>query len=263
MRRQILIPLFCLIFFLSLLSPRYYRAPWYEQWLLNVLHPFSWLATAVQESIGDLSRHYFFLVGTSKENEKLGRELRALERQLASLNEIKGENERLVALLALKENFSQGSVAARVIGFDPRSEIQSLTINKGAKEGLMPLRPVVAVGGLVGRVGPVFSHSAKVLLLIDPNSSVDVIFAKNRGRGLAMGESGGLRVEFVKEEWEIGEGELILTSGLDGFFPKGIPVGEVKSYKKTGRGVYEEIQAKPLVDFHKLEEVLVLTQHAR
>lgn len=213
--------------------------------------------------------HYFFLVGVARENETLRRELsRLIDKQIV-FEELAKENERLAKLLDLKETRWKEAIAAKVIAFDPRSEFLSVHINKGALDGVRPDLPVVTNEGLVGRVGPVFKKESIVLLIVDPASFIDVFVERSNFRCLLRG-SGFFRhaelkhgfflthLEYLKKISDIQEKDVLLTSGLDQIFPKGIVIGSVVSIGKDSQGLFLKADVLPSVDFAKLTEVLIL-----
>lgn len=256
---RFLVPLFAGLIFLSLLSVRARRSPLYEQWVLGALSPVTDLFRWTADGIRGTWNHYFYLAGVSRELPVLREEVELLKRQLAENRELIQENDRLKELLDLKQKTFPKSVAARVTAFDPRSEFKSVRIDKGSDHGIRPDMPVTAAAGLVGKVGPVFKKEALVLLIADPASFADVLVSRSRVRGLLAGNAGLLtRVEFLKKESDVQEGDAVVTSGLDQLYPKGILVGEIQGIEKDPLGVFQSAKVAPAVDFGRLEEVLVL-----
>ncbi len=266
---RLLIPFGLALFFLSLLSGRTRRAPWYEQWAWNSVSPLVSVFTAVKNKTASVWTHYFYLVGVSKKNDWLQKEVSALKQKQIAFRLLSQENDRLKELLQLKETSWPESVAARVIALDPRSEFKSIRINKGSRDGIAPDMPVVSVEGLVGKVGPVFKRDAIVLLIVDPASYVDVAVERSSLRALLRG-AGLLRkaklqhgffltnLEYLKRESDIRVKDAIVTSGLDGFYPRDVLAGEVMGIEKDASGLFLKADVLPAVDFAKLKEVLVL-----
>lgn len=266
---RFLLPFALGLFFLSLLSTKTRRAPWYEQWAWNTIAPVVSVFTVVKNKTASVWNHYFYLVGLSKENDLLQKEVAVLKQKQITFRLLSQENDRLKDLLQLKENHWPEAVAGRVIALDPRSEFKSLRINKGSRDGIASDMPVVSIEGLVGKVGPVFKRDAIVLLLVDPSSYVDVMVERSLLRALLRG--GGLlhkaelqhgfflsQMEYLKRESDIRRKDTIVTSGLDGFYPRGILVGEVVTIEKDGSGLFLKAGVLPAVDFTRLKEVLVL-----
>lgn len=267
-RWRFFLPLFLALFFLSLLSSGKRRAPWYEQWVLNFFSPLTKVFSSAVHGTGDIWHHYIWFVGLSEEVEDLRRNNEALRQKLVISNELQKENIRLHSLLSLKQNYFPEGVAAKVVGLDPFAEYKSLRINKGSKDGIAADMPVVAGAGLVGKIGPVFKKEAVVLLIADPASHIDVVVSRSRLRALLTGVGSSktvevrpsflTRLEYLKNTSDIQASDWVVTSGLDGLFPKGILVGEVSKVKKDPHGIFLTAHVAPAVDFGGLEEVLVL-----
>ncbi|OGQ06165.1 MAG: rod shape-determining protein MreC [Deltaproteobacteria bacterium RIFCSPLOWO2_01_44_7] len=264
---QYLIPIILTLFFLSLLSTRTHRALWYEQWALNLISPVTSVLSWSKNQVADHWKHYLYLVGAGKRNIALENELKILRQKVVTFDELVFENQRLNDVLSLKQNSWPDSIAAKIIGYDPRSEYKSIKINKGSSQGVKTDMPVVAMDGLVGKVGPVFSNEAIVLLVIDPASSVDVIVERSRVRGLLVGMAKDTelrpgyfltRLEYLNRTSDLQISDVVITSGLDQLFPKGLLVGTVETISNNRFGIFLDADVVPTVDFSKLEEVLVL-----
>jgi rod shape-determining protein MreC len=149
-----------------------------------------------------------------------------------------------------------------VIGvqLDPKG-LQLVTIDRGADAGLARMMPVVVSGGVVGRVHSVSGSTADVLLVTDRNSSVATRVARSRARAnvRGTGDPYTCRLDYALRSDDLVEGDLLVTSGTDRVFPRGLPVGHVRNLKKQGQGLYQKADVAPVVDITKLEEVLVVT----
>jgi rod shape-determining protein MreC len=121
---------------------------------------------------------------------------------------------------------------------------------------------VIAAAGVVGRVQRVFGGWCDVLLAADPKSSIDVVVARTGGRGVVKGIAGSdryrTRIEYLERKDEAAEGDLVVTSGLGGFFPHDLPVGKIVKVDKRGFGLYQDAEVQPVVEFGKLRDVLVV-----
>jgi rod shape-determining protein MreC len=119
--------------------------------------------------------------------------------------------------------------------------------------------PVVDAKGVVGRLVSVSANYAKVLLLVDQNSAVDCLIQRSREKGIVKGLSSGLcKLDYVVRAGDVVVGDVVVTSGMDRVFPKGLPVGEVVEVEDTPWEFFKDIKVRPMVDFAKLEEVLVI-----
>jgi rod shape-determining protein MreC len=260
-------PLILALVFFSLTSQRARRATWYESALLNIVSPLQWAATSVWDSAGSVWNSYIWLVGISDENRKLRKENASLKGQIIRMEEVKRENERLRSLLNYKSATPYPTVVGRVIANDPRAEFKSITIDKGSKDGLEVLMPVIGPKGLVGRIGRLSSHMAQVLLITDPNSAVDVIVQRSRARALLVGTAKKTelktayyisRLEYLRRVSDVKDEDVVVTSGFDQIYPPGIPVGTIHNVVGSNYGVFKSADVAPFEDFAELGEVIVL-----
>lgn len=238
-----------------------------RQELSRVFRPLYVAATWVESSVLSTWNHYIHLTRVSVENEQLRSEVVQLRSELQAIGESQVENARLRSLLLMAEPWSRHPIAARVIASHPHHDVQTITIDRGWADGIARDRPVMAEGGLVGRVRVITEHTATVLMLTDPNSSVDVMDLRSRVRGLLVGAVRSTewrrpieltQLEYVSHDSDIQEGDSLITSGMDGVYPKGLPVGRVQELNKDEFGLFEEAWVLPLADLSRLEEVLVL-----
>ncbi len=150
-------------------------------------------------------------------------------------------------------------MAAQVIGRDPTGWFKSVIIDKGKNSGIKVNMPVVNSKGVVGRLVSVSYNYAKVLLVIDQNSAVDCIIQRSRDNGIVKGLSSKVCIlDYVLKTSDVRVGDMVITSGLDRVFPKGIPVGEVIDVKNPPGGLFKDVKVRPMVDFSNLEELLVI-----
>jgi len=160
------------------------------------------------------------------------------------------EARRLQTLLSLEEREPYRFVAARIIGKEQGALAKTLWIDKGEAHGLKPGMPVMALPGLIGRLTNVSRHSAKVQLLIDEGSNVDVLVERTRQQGMLRGAgSRGCVVRYISKIQDVREGDVILTSGLSNVFPKGLLVGKVVHTDRSDAGMFLNIRVSPFADF--------------
>jgi len=182
-----------------------------------------------------------------------------LKRENSRYRELLATHERLRSLLQFKKVIDRPVVAAQVIGLDPTGWFRSILIDKGQDDGIRSDMPVVNASGVVGRIVSVSSSYAKVLLIIDQNSAVDCLTQRSRDRAMVKGTSGQVcKMDYMAKSSDAVVGDLVITSGLGGIFPKGLPVGKVSSVKEGDDKLFKDIDVMPFVDFSKLEEVLVI-----
>jgi rod shape-determining protein MreC len=207
----------------------------------------------------ELWSNYFFLVNVRRENADLRKELNALKMENSRYRESLFTYQRLKALLQFKQSINIPAVAAQVIGLDPTGWFRSVIIDKGTRAGIRMDMPVVNASGVVGRVVSVSPHYAKVLLLTDQNSAVDSLIQRSRDRGIVRGLSADTcALDYMIKTSDVRVGDTVVTSGLGGVYPKGIPIGQVVSLEDSPGDLFRHIIVKPAVDFSRLEEVLVI-----
>ncbi len=215
----------------------------------------------VQTSVSDFWDNYINLVNAQDENITLKKEVNSLKRELADLKEDLAELNRLRNLINIEYRPDWKTIGVRILAWrlGANDFFDSFLLSKGFFSGAKVGTPIIDAKGLVGRVLKAGPYTSVALLLTDSGSSVAVISEKGRVSGILQGNGHNkfLSMRFVKQNEKISVGELVLTSGLDLSFPKGIPVGKVVNVK-YGKNSMLDIQVEPLVVFDKLEEVLLL-----
>lgn len=202
---------------------------------------------------------YFNGINSYNENIRIKKELASLKIENSRYRELLATHQRLQKLLQFKETLEQPILAAQVIGRDPTGWFKSVIIDKGEKSGLKINMPVVNAQGVVGRLVSVSGNYAKVLLIIDQNSAVDCIIQRSRDSGILKGYTSKVcDLGYVLKTSDIVAGDIVITSGLGGVFPKGVPVGQVTEVKDQDGELFKNVSIKPAVDFSKLEELLVI-----
>jgi rod shape-determining protein MreC len=228
--------------------------------LLEVMHPLQMGATALSRRTGQLWDRYVALWSIQEQNEELRRRLESLEGVAQQARELDLANQRLERLLALQEHLGGTAVAARVIGRSTVAWVQTLILDKGERHGVTKGMAVLAPEGVVGRVMAAGPHTARVLLISDPNSGIDGLVQRTRVRGIASGTiDGGCVLKYVQRGDEVQIGDQVVTSGLDGTFPKGHPIGTVVRVGTKGSGMFQDVEVMLSAELSKVEEVLVVT----
>ncbi|MBF8256404.1 MAG: rod shape-determining protein MreC [Anaerolineales bacterium] len=195
------------------------------------------------------------------ENLRLEAEVARLERELIAVREQAAEAEVLAGLLGYARTRPESRyVAARVIGQDISPFIRSVWIDRGSDGGLQQGMPVVTERGLVGRVAEVYSTIARIQLITDPQSSVNVRLQTSRADGALQAQlNGELWVDAIDQSASVTPGELVLTSGLGGAFPSDIPVGQILTVRKRDYELFQQAVLQPSADLENLLVVLVIT----
>ena len=233
--------------------------------LRDVMAPVNNVLTKTGQGLGSVLAMPVKIYQAVRQNEDLMVRVTALEGELHRTQEVLLENERLQAVLDFQTQVAgtyETEIAA-VVNRSPGNLLGIITINKGTVHGIKANMPVMAPAGLVGRVLSVSKYSSEVLLIIDPRSGVGSLVQETRVPGLMEGMSAGsvqLRMAHIPGNLQVDEGQVVVTSGMDmgSLYPKGIPIGTVTRVEKEPSGLFKTALVKPFVDFHRLEEVLIV-----
>ena len=204
------------------------------------------------------SNRYAGLRNVEKENAELKRQLDAVQVELQERRALADRASGLQKLLDLRDRSKLKTTAAEIIASSASPDFRTMTIDKGTSSGLRTDMAVIAPDGVVGRVVTPSGRAAKVQLLVDRNAAAGALVERSRAQGVVkgIGES-RLQLEFVSEAADVAVGDLVVTSGIEGIFPKGFTIGRVDTVEKAGTA-YKRITVMPAVDFSALEEVLVV-----
>lgn len=226
----------------------------------EILYPLLSSVSLLHNGVFGIWDSYVALRGVKEANEDLARRLEVLEAQNSRLLELRHENDRLRGLLKVQDETQISGVVADVIGYEASNWVQAITLNRGSAAGAWIGAPVVDQHGLVGKVIAVSPSTSKVLLITDPTSGVDGIAQDSRAHGIIEGNGSALcRWRFVLRDNEVKIGDRVITSGMDGVFPKGLLVGVVSNMEPGGDGLFQLIDVRPAVQLAKLETVMILT----
>src|SRR5271169_1647016 len=191
--------------------------------VLDGMRPLQATVAAGVAAVTQAWHGYIGLVGVKQDNERLRLRIVELEQQAARVAEIEETDKRLADLLRFRSTLDGEAVAAQIIGRDPLPWFGTVTINKGEADGVHKNMAVLSPFGVVGQTMSTGAHSARVLLLTDHNSGIDAVVQRSRARGIVEGAlDGGCVMKYVKREEDVEVGDRIVTSGLDGIFPKGM-----------------------------------------
>ena len=233
-------------------------------WTLSLLLPLERATHGSGHGIRSAWSNYIDLRHVRRQNDDLRREVADLRIQRASLAEDAISAQRLQQLLGFSQHYVARTVAAQVIGTSGSDQSRMLTLNKGRNDGLAPGMPVITPDGLAGRLRDVFPSSSQLLLINDQTSGAGVMLASTRIRGILRGsEAGSLEINNLTPDSRIKAGEVVLTSGGDRAYPRGLPVGTiVRVGPDPEHPPYAMIVLKPAVNLERLEEVLVVVESA-
>ena len=231
-----------------------------RQAILMVMTPFIKVTAAAVGGVTDVWHDYVDLRHLKGENRHLQQEVGTLSRRIEQLEEQALETQRLQRLLALREVSQDKTLTARITGKDATNWFKTILVDRGSLDGVRRNQPVVAPDGLVGRVVEVTSGSAKVQLLTDPVSAVGGLVQRTRVTGIVSGNLGsGTRMRYLPLMADVAVGDVVVTSGMGGVFPKGIPIGRITAFERRSGALFQEGSLQPTVDLSRLEEVLILT----
>jgi rod shape-determining protein MreC len=245
------------ILFISMAGRKEFTAP--HKLGLEVIGPFQTVISNVSNYVSGFWGKYIGLINVRQENEQLRQELMKYKAANIEYREAVATNVRLQKLLELKESLPPPTMTAEIIGKDPSLWFRTLTINRGSSDGVQKGMPVVTVEGVVGQVLTSSPNYSKVLLATDPNSAIDIITQKTRVQGIVKGLGReAFALHYVLKSAVVEKGDYVLTSGLGGVFPKGLMVGTVSDIKKSRRGMFQDIEIEPAVDFSQLEYLIII-----
>jgi rod shape-determining protein MreC len=229
-----------------------------------VLSPVNSLYKGILSSIRGSWEHYIYLLGVEDERDQLATRLKALESQNSQFIELSSENSRLKALLNYKDELKSDGISATVVSRDPSNWAQSVTVDRGSNDGVKEGQSVVDGNALVGQIISVSTTSAKVLLITDNISSVDVIVQSSRAQGIVEGNlTEALKLKYLLREQSVKIGDRIIASGLDEIFPKGALIGIVSKIKDDPNGMFQNVEVEPSADMSRLENILILRNVAK
>ena len=202
---------------------------------------------------------YIYLVGVQQENTILRKRLAEAAQNEALYQEALAAQVRLEALLGLKKQITAPVTGARIIAYDPSLWSRCVLLDQGKAQGVQWGMPVVAPGGIVGRVIKSYPNYCKVMLILDRNSAADAMVQRSRVRGILQGKgTNRCSLEYVPKRADVQVGDVVLSSSLGGIYPQGLLFGRVTRVNKANPGNFQEIEVTPDLDFSALEEVLVV-----
>ena len=215
-------------------------------------------ANAVTTGVQTSWQDYFALQQVRSENDQLKKDIGDLRVRLQEERALAQQTQSLQKLLDLKSSTELSTTGASVIAGGASPEFRTITVDKGTQDGLRADMAVIAPAGVVGRVIQPSSRASKVQLLIDRNAAAGALIERTRAQGVVVGSGADdLRMEYVPGSAEVKAGDVVVTSGIDGIYPKGFVIGQIQSIRRAAGG-YSDIVIKPAVDFTSLEAVLIV-----
>ena len=220
----------------------------------------SWFATRTQ-AIQEFMAAPGDLIALRARNAELEAQVSQLQTQVIDLQQRANETEILAALVDFSRASPESSYkAASVIGRDPSPFLHYVIINRGSNDGIQRGMPVVTNEGLAGRIDAVIGDAARVQLVTDPGSAVNVHLRNANTDAMLSGSvTGDIGLELVSQDVTAQAGDIILTSGLGGGFPPDLIVGQIVNVRRLPAELFQEATVQPAVDFSRLQIVLVIT----
>ncbi len=230
-------------------------------WAFALVTPFERLSTGSGHGIRSAWSNYIALRSVRRQNLDLQHQIADLRLEQAALAQDALQGQRLQRLLDFQQTYIAKTIVAQVIAASASDAGRLLTLNKGARDGLTPDMAVITPDGIVGKLRDVFPSTSQLLLLSDPTSGAGVILQSTRTRAVLRGTpSGRIVIDNLTADARIHPGDLVLTSGGDQVFPRGLPVGTIESIAPDpDHQPYTTIRIHPAADLNRLDEVLIVT----
>ena len=230
-----------------------------DRGVLWVAAPIQGALTWMTNGVGGGVSGYVALRGSHEEARACRTQLAETRAELHTLREAEGTNARLKAMLGYVEATIEPEVAARVIGINLSPHFLSVRIDRGENDTVRPKMPVFTPEGVVGQVVSSVGSTADVMLISDPSSRVGVTIQRSRVRATAVGVGDGksLTLDNAARGDDVIDGDVVITSGTDGIFPRGLVIGRIEEVKRGNTGMFLSASVVPAVDLRRVEDVLV------
>ncbi len=233
--------------------------PWYQALILEVAVPIQDLIGAPVDFARAGWRDYVALVQVREENDRLEARIDELEEANLQYREALVASGHLQQIASMRDDFEVPMLPSEVVGLDVMPWFRSVLVDRGASHGVSFGNPVITAEGVVGLVTATSRHAAKTMLLLDRQSAIDGIVQRSRARGIVRGRgTDTLAFEFVVRGGDVRIGDIVITSGLGGLYPKGLRVGRVVELEDPGGRLHQIATLQPAVDFGRLEQVFVM-----
>ncbi len=233
--------------------------PWWQGWVIDLIAPVQKLVSAPVSALGDTWDGYLSLIDVRDENGRLRERVAALEETNLQYREALVASGHLQRIAAMRHDFEVPMLPAHVVGLDVSLWFRSVVIDRGTKHGINSGNPLITNNGVVGLVTAASAQGSRVMLLLDRQSAVDGVVQRSRARGVVRGAGTGmLEFEFEARAGDVRTGDVVITSGLDSVYPKGLRIGEVGEVFDPEGALIQRALVQPAVDFGRLEQVFVM-----
>ena len=232
---------------------------WWQGILLEIAIPIQKTLAAPVDAFGNAWQSYVDLVGVREDNSVLQARIAELEEENLQFREALVASRNLEKIAAMRDDFETPMLPSEIVGLDVTPWFRSVLVDRGRAHGVLAGQPVITAKGVVGLVTRTSPHAAKTMLVLDRQSRIDSVVQRSRGRGVVHGlGTDQLEFEIVARGADVQLGDVLITSGLDGVYPKGLRIGEVVEVRDPGGSLMQIAILKPAVDFGRLEQVFVL-----
>jgi len=247
---------------LMVVDARFRAAESLRTGLAVVIYPLQRAAGAPLELLSSIADYFSSLSSAQRENEALRTKVLQNARDVLVLEALAAENAQLRRLMEARERVGGSASLAEIMyaGRDPFS--RKVVIDKGSKQGLVTGQPVIDETGVIGQVTRVFPMLAEVTLITDKNQAIPLQVVRNGLRALAYGDGAALDLRFVAANADIQNGDVLVTSGIDGIYPAGLPVARVSRVERDAAYAFARIQCVPIAGTERHRQVLVIAHDA-
>ncbi len=233
--------------------------PWWQAIVLEIATPMQDLLAAPVDAGKRLWEDYVVLLEVREENLRLQERVVALEEENLQYREALVASGHLQQIVAMRHRFEMPMLPSDVVGLDVMPWFRAVLVDRGVSHGVRAGNPVITAEGVVGLVTATSKNAAKTMLLLDRQSAIDGIVQRSRARGIARGRgTDQLAFEFVVRGGDVRVGDVVITSGLGGVFPKGLRIGEIVEISDSAGQLLQTATLQPSVDFGRLEQVFVM-----
>lgn len=236
---------------------------WARALVLEVTVPVQRMIATPVDLVRDTWNRYVALLDVNAENEALRAQVSALREENLQYREALVASERLQRIAEMRDEFETPMLPMEVVGQDVSPWFRSVLLDRGHAHGVRAGMPVITDAGVVGLVTATSENAGRTMLLLDRQSAVDGIVQRSRARGIVRGRgTNRLEFEFVVSGADVSVGDEVISSGLDGVYPKGLRIGEVVDIVSSPYGLTQKAILKPAVEFGRLEQVFVVLWRA-
>jgi rod shape-determining protein MreC len=234
---------------------------WLSGVLIEIAAPIQQVIKAPVDFLGETWTEYIALVDLRRDNEALRARVAALEEENLQFREALVASGNLERIVQMRENFEVPLLPSEVVGQDVFPWFRSILLDRGRSHDVLSGMPVVSDHGVVGLVTATSPHASRAMMLLDRQSAVDAIVQRSRARGIVRGRgTGELEFVFMVRGDDVQPGDVVITSGVGGVYPKGLRIGTITRVQTDEARLLHTGSVQPSVDFGRLEQVFIMLQ---